>query len=300
VPGYLPPSRTTLRWVAAVCGVGASVVTIERLVGGITADVDRIVVRGRDGRDRPVVLRRWTNLEPWTDGLVDREGLALRALAGQGVGAPEFLGSDPTGDLAGVRCVLMTEVPGRVVLAPADLGQWLDRLAVTQARIHEVSPSPAPRSVGRFDLGADFSWISDAGLRRAAAATASEDVGGGQAVFAHGDYQHFNILWTGEDLSGVVDWTEAGTGARGTDVGHCRLNLAVLFSAEAAETYLDRYEQVSGVVVDPRADLRALMCWKPSWQDFIPTQVAGRAHVDLAGMPERVEETIRRSLLRRH
>jgi aminoglycoside phosphotransferase (APT) family kinase protein len=277
-------------------------VTIERLVGGITADVDRIVVRGRDGRDRPVVLRRWTNLEPWTDGLVDREGLALRALAGQGVDAPEFLASDPTGELAGVRCVLMTEVPGRVVLAPADLSQWLDRLAVTQARIHEVAPFLAPRSVSRFDPGADFSWIRDAGLRRAAAAeAASQDLdGSGQAVFVHGDYQPFNVLWTGDEPSGVVDWTEAGTGPRGADVGHCRLNLAVLFSAEAAETYLDRYEQASGVVVDPRADLRALMCWKPSWQDFIPTQVAGRAHVDLAGMPERVEETIRRTLLRRH
>ena len=298
MPCYLPPSRTTQSWVASVCGVGANVVTTERLVGGITADVDRIAVRGRNGRHRRVVLRRWTNLEPWTDGLVEREALALRALAGQGVYAPRFLASDPTGDLAGVRCVLMTEVPGKVVLAPADLGRWLDRLASTQARIHEVAPTLAARTVGWFDPGADFSWISDAGLRRDAAAAASEHVGGEQAVFVHGDYQHFNVLWTGEEPSGVVDWTGAGTGARGTDVGHCRLNLAVLFSAEAAETYLDRYEQASGVVVDPRADMRALMCWNPSWLAFIPAQVSARARVDLAGMPDRVVETLRRSLRR--
>jgi aminoglycoside phosphotransferase (APT) family kinase protein len=299
VLAYEFPSRTTLSWVVASCGVRAGGgVTIQRLVGGITADVDRIVIRDSDGGHRRVVLRRWTNSEPWTDGLVERESAALRALADQGVHAPHLLAADPTGEHAGVRSLLMTEVPGEVVLRPVNLTDWIDRLAGTQAEIHRVSPTLPYRAEGWFTPDADFGWITDAGLRRDAVAAAREHRSGEQTVFVHGDYQHFNILWTGEQVSGVVDWTMAGAGPRGTDVGHCRLNLAVLISAQAAEIYLDCYERATGTAVDAQADLRALLCWNPDWLEFIPRQVAGRAPVDLDGMPGRVVETIRHTLSR--
>ena len=85
----------------------------------------------------------------------------------------------------------------------------------------------------------------------------------------------------------------AATGNRGSDVGHCRLNLAVLFEAETAADYLTMYERAAGVHVDRRADLRALLCFDPEWQRFIPRQVAGRAPLDLAGMPGRVAAAVR-------
>lgn len=296
---YELPSRTTLSWVVASCGVQAGgVVTIERLVGGITADVDRIVIRDGDGGQRRVVLRRWTNSGPWTEGLVERESAALRALVGQGVHAPYLLAADPTGERAGVRSVLMTEVQGQVVLRPANLTGWIDRLASTQAGIHQVSPTLPHRAEGWFTPDANFGWITDAGLRRDAIAAAREHRRAEQTVFVHGDYQHFNILWTGEQVSGVVDWTMAGAGPLGTDVGHCRLNLAVLISVQAADAYLDCYERATGTAVDPHADLRALLCWNSDWLEFIPRQVAGRAPVDLDGMPGRVVETIRHTLSR--
>jgi len=46
---------------------------------------------------------------------------------------------------------------------------------------------------------------------------------------------------------------------RGADVGHCRLNLAVLFSVAAADDYLAAYERAADVSVDPAADLRAVL-----------------------------------------
>ena len=46
-------------------------------------------------------------------------------------------------------------------------------------------------------------------------------------------------------LTGVVDWPHAAVGSRGSDVGHCRLNLAVLFDAETADDYLARYERAA-------------------------------------------------------
>src|SRR5438046_2940923 len=61
------------------------------------------------------------------------------------------------------------------------------------------------------------------------------------ACFVHRDYQHFNLLWSDERLTGVLDWVEAGTGPRELDVGHCRLNLTILFSADVAERFLAIY-----------------------------------------------------------
>jgi aminoglycoside phosphotransferase (APT) family kinase protein len=114
-----------------------------------------------------------------------------------------------------------------------------------------------------------------------------------QPVLVHGDYQQLNVLWHGRRLSGVVDWTYAGTGRREIDVGHCRLALAALFSAESAETFLRMYEAEAGRRMDPRADIRALLTFGPSWLEFVPRQVAGRAPVDAGGMVGRVSSVLR-------
>ena len=104
------------------------------------------------------------------------------------------------------------------------------------------------------------------------------------------------MLWRHGRLTGVVDWPNAPTGDRGSDVGHCRLNLAVLIDATTAADSLLMYERAAGVRVDRRADLRALLCFDLDWQSFIPRQVAGRAPLDLAGMPDRVTAAIRGAL----
>ena len=56
-------------------------------------------------------------------------------------------------------------------------------------------------------------------------------------MFTHGDYQHFNVLWSRGRLSALVDWSSACVAPADLDVGHCRLNLAVLFSPEVAEDF---------------------------------------------------------------
>jgi aminoglycoside phosphotransferase (APT) family kinase protein len=118
------------------------------------------------------------------------------------------------------------------------------------------------------------------------------------ACLIHGDYQHFNQLWLDGVLTGVVDWGSATTGCPDSDVGHCRLNLAVLFSTDCAERFRLAYEMEAGRRVDPWWDLAELLEYSPEWQAFIPIQVAGRVPVDTQGMTERVEELISLTLAR--
>lgn len=295
-----------VEWVAHSVHARGRVTAVSRLLGGITAAMDLLRVDAPTGAE-DVVLRRWAN-EDWTEGLVRREASALAAISGHGVPAPEMLATDEDGAETGVRCTLTSALPGQPDLTPADIQSWLGQLAATQASIHAVPEHPEARWAGWYDDAPStqppdrfgvrhrrLEWLPDRGLREAAREAASGPLVD-EAVLVHGDYQHFNVLWSDGRLTGVVDWPNAATGNRGTDVGHCRLNLAVLFDARAASDYLMMYERAAGVRVDRRADLRSLLCFDPEWQNFIPQQVAGRAPLDLAGMPGRVTGAIRDAL----
>ncbi len=290
---YEPPTPEVLRWVARHVHPRARVRAVAPLPGGITADMDRVTV-GYPAGLTDVVLRRWPG-EDQAEGLVVREASALAAVRGCGVPVPRLIAADEDGAGTGVRCTLTSALTGQPDLSPADMRSWLGQLAAAQAVIHAVPGRPQARWDGWYDEARTLDWLADRGLREAAREAASGPLAE-EKVLVHGDYQHFNVLWCDGRLSGVVDWPNAAAGNRGSDVGHCRLNLAVLFGARTAEDYLVMYERAAGVRVDRRADLRALLCFDLGWQRFIPRQVAGRAPLDLAGMPGRVTAAIRGAL----
>ncbi|MFF0723060.1 phosphotransferase family protein [Micromonospora sp. NPDC003816] len=290
---YEPPTPEILRWVAHHVHRRARVRSVAPLPGGITADMDRVSVDSPGGL-MDVVLRRWPG-DDWAEGLVTREAAALAAVRGCGVPAPQLIAMDENGAETGVRCTLTTALAGQPDLTPADMQSWLGQLATVQAAIHAVPEHPHIRWDGWYDDSAPLDWLVDRGLRDAAREAASGPLVA-EKVLVHGDYQHFNVLWCDGRFSGIVDWPNAATGNRGSDVGHCRLNLAVLFDTRTAGDYLVTYERAAGVRVDRRADLRALLCFDLGWQRFIPRQVGGRAPLDLAGMPDRVAAAIRDAL----
>jgi hypothetical protein len=169
-----------------------------------------------------------------------------------------------------------------------------DRSGLTGVQeVYEASPTdPAIRR--------DRSGQPDrAGLGHPALGVAGRDRGAAVAAarqrppcFIHRDFQHFNLLWAGGRLTGVVDWSVASSGPPEVDVGHCRLNLAVLFSPDWAERFRLAYEAETGRRTDPWWDLLALAAYRDSWRRFIPIQVGGRVQVDTGGMTARVEDLI--------
>jgi hypothetical protein len=198
----------------------------------------------------------------------------------------------------------MTRLPGRVDLSPVSQERWLGQMADVAARIHDAAIA-APACERWVDAGrlAVPATASRPELWRALARVVAEQESPCGPRFIHGDFQHFNLLWSRGRLTGVVDWGSAASGPPDMDAGHCRLNLAVLFGADWAERFRLAYEAVAGRRVDPWWDLYALASYNDSWPQFIPVQVDGRAPVEVAGMTGRVEEllhlTLRRLLLRR-
>jgi aminoglycoside phosphotransferase (APT) family kinase protein len=296
------PDARTLEWVARAVGAGARVVGGRRLIGGITSSVHRLAVETRRGTRIQVVLRRWIPGvgEDAADAaqVVERERNVLRGLEATDVPAPRALAADPTGASTGVPALLMTRVPGRMDLAPADPKAWLRQIVAMAVRIHELDVDAEPYEWEAKDVPVP-PWASRPADWHAAADVVRGPAPAYEARFAHGDYQHFNFIWQRGRLTGVVDWAGAFRGPADVDVAHCRLNLAVLYSAELAADFLVAYEADAGRRIDPYWDILSLTSpAREDWAAFIPIQVGGRAPFDRAGMHRRVDDLLSAALRR--
>jgi aminoglycoside phosphotransferase (APT) family kinase protein len=291
---------STLVPAAPACAHGrelsARVVGFRRMTGGIVASVHQLTIEYASGRRDAVVLRQYEH----QDTAVEREAGNLSQVADAGLPAPRLLAVCATGAEAGGHpTILMTRLPGRADLAPADPDRWLDQMADLAVNIHDatVTALEYDRWVDPQRLTVPASAARPQ-LWRAMASTLIAPEPAYRPRFIHRDFQHFNLLWSRGRLTGVVDWGNAGFGPPDLDTGHCRLNLAVLFGAEWAERFRIAYEARAGRRVDPWWDLYALASYNDAWPEFIPIQVNGRARVDMAGMTGRVEELIDATLRR--
>jgi aminoglycoside phosphotransferase (APT) family kinase protein len=240
-----------------------------------------------------MILKRWVegDLEECR-GWVEREADVLVALESCGLEAPRLVARSLGAETDGIPTLLMTRLPGRVWLTPDEPSDWIRQMARTLATIHsqearvELPATSHPERTFRVphDARRPELWLA-ARDRLLAPAPVGKSL-------IHGDYQHFNLLWSRRRLSGVIDWTWAGLGHPDRDVGHCRLNLAVLFSADWAHEFSAAYRAESGRPIDPWWDLFEICLYSDAWPRFIPVQVGGRATVDTVGMTDRVEDLL--------
>jgi aminoglycoside phosphotransferase (APT) family kinase protein len=116
----------------------------------------------------------------------------------------------------GGPAVLMTHMPGKVHLMPRDR-EWWAADGTMLARIHGLAldGTPFESSLDRNQLSPP-SDASRADVWREAIAAVAEERAPTRSYFLHRDYQHFNMLWSRERLTGVVDWTRATEAGRPT------------------------------------------------------------------------------------
>jgi aminoglycoside phosphotransferase (APT) family kinase protein len=273
-PATRPPDQL-LAWVEDVLGSNARVAGWQRLTGGLTSLVDELTVE-QHGRREAYVLRWWlpgSEWEQWIARAVPAETTVLTKLEGRDIPAPRVI-SSITDAARGGPAMLMTRLPGTVYLMPRDRDDWLRQMAQMLVRIHALPLDGKP-----FESWLDPTQLapppdaSRVDVWRNAIALVGEARTPAHTCFLHRDYQHFNMLWSDQRLSGVVDWAEACVGPPEIDVGHCRLNLTLLFSASVADRFLAIYESESGRTVDAWWDVHALLSYGPSWKQFLPIRL---------------------------
>ncbi|GAA1528101.1 aminoglycoside phosphotransferase family protein [Kribbella lupini] len=231
-----------LRWVSEQ--TGSDVATVTPLRGGWTAEMRR--VRLADGRD--VVVRSFVTefFRRHAEGLLEREAGMLRALADvDSIPAPRLLAVDSTGRYGEAPSLVMSMLPGAVDVHTDRSAQLAGQLVA----IHRVQVDPRPRE---FQV-----WVSPGTVRVPAATNRPQvwtqaveiiarELPPYDGVLLHRDFHPGNVLFDGDQVSGVVDWVETSWGPADLDVAHCSTALALLHGPEVGVRFADQYVAAGG------------------------------------------------------
>lgn len=190
------------------------------------------------------VLRRYPSPK-WSTERARRaaaiEASVLSALADADVPAPSLLGvCADCGDDVG-PAVLMSLCPGKryranVLVIARELGRML-------ANIHGVDPvaglpDETTATVQNLRAGRPPRYGTPSGLLELVMQTIPDGIESRPRVLVHNDFSVSNVLVDGDTISGVVDWTEAGQGNAGADLGFAYVSTVLSFGAGAGEELL--------------------------------------------------------------
>ena len=251
---------STSAWVASYVGPVASV---RPLVGGLTSTMLAITPHRGDE-----VVLRVIDREPWRThgaGLADRESRVQTMLHPTVVPAPVSVGIDAAGEHCGDAAHLMSLLPGAVDLDRVDPGS-LDRLAAVLAGIHAVEPTIAVRDYQSWAFEAKYvvpGWTADPGLWEAAFDLLRSEPASTDWCLVHRDFHLRNVLWSGAEVAGVVDWVETSRGPAWLDVAHCCTNLAIGHGEAVAQAFAAAYVARTGRVREPWVEVMDVVGFLP-------------------------------------
>ncbi|MGM1057677.1 phosphotransferase enzyme family protein [Saccharothrix sp. Mg75] len=196
-----------------------------------------------DGAERAVL--RVGRDDPGGRARLVTEVAALRLAERHALPTPRVLAADVDGAEAGFPVLLTTALPGGSAMPPTPSPARLRALGAVAAALREVVADPMPGLPRRRwpldGVGGGFARDA-AGSSLVAEAVALVDrlpAPVGPTVLVHADLWQGNVLWVGDEVTGVVDWEYAGVGAPGLDLGNLRCDAAMLLGGDAPDLVLD-------------------------------------------------------------
>ena len=132
-------------------------------------------------------------------------------------------------------------------------------------------------------------WTKKPAMWQAAFERLHGDIPAFRETFIHRDFHPANVLWLDDEVSGVVDWPNACRGPAGVDVGHCRVNLALLYSVEVADLFLTAYEKYAELFIYHTIRI-GILCLHSISLDGPPTVYSGWAAFGVTGLTDEMME----------
>ena len=236
-----------IHWAINAVDSNAVIKKVQKLKGSTSSTLHHISLKSNQDITNLVVRQfdnnEWLKEEP---DLACHEAASLRFAERISIQTPEMIAFDETDKNCGVPVILMTMLEGSVDLKPRNMSQWVNRLAEALVKIHAVEADNFPWKYFTYNDISSVKVPSWSSVPKSWE-KAIEIVKGIQPpykeCFIHRDYHPANILWKDGSVSGVVDWVNACRGPAGIDIGHCRLNLAMLYDVATADRFLTAYEQ---------------------------------------------------------
>ena len=236
--------------------------SVERVGGGLTNTISAIHFADGD----PVILRH-VSIARW--GEVGRqhvlcEALGCRLMAESGLPTPQLIASETDGSQTGAYVNLTTWLPGRVRLGPLGV-EAIEALATAAVIIHATpaSPDDRPRPYAFWAPAEPQvpSWARHPRLWQRAIDLFAGEAPATRPGLIHRDFHPGNVLWQGDNITGVIDWAETSWGPADLDVTHTLTNFAMLHDLRRAEAFSTAYRRHGGIV---EADPDAARFWQVS------------------------------------
>ncbi len=255
------------KWVIDSVDPLAAIQTYQPLQGGISAILHSITLTHQhEPRLTEVVLRQfhdeeWLRQEP---DLPRHEANCLLLSEAAAVPTPKLIAFDETGALCGRPAVIMSKLDGKVILQPDNMEHWLNGMAQALSSIHHIHADHFSWTYFRYNDIHQFEvpeWSAHQEKWKQVIAWLRSYQPSFKPCFIHRDYHPTNILWNNNQVSGVVDWVNSCLGPLGVDLGHCRVNLAMLYGTTIADAFLAAYQQYAapGFQYDPYWDFVSLV-----------------------------------------
>ena len=253
-----PLTEAELDRIARAIDPYARVSSSSPLLGGLDWGTYGLELDTSIGR-RSVVLRRHDGSGERPAAAAKRLWAALNALQTVDLPIPRPVLFDD-GSLLGAPIVVMSRCPGAVRPPSPDPATWLDRYAEVVAAIQDVDVqllAGLPRCHdrrGELDRLVEHSrqgrtgpgWEEVVTMLRARV----DDLPDASPVLRHRDLWFGNIVWTGDRITGVVDWSGACVGDPRGDVGYARVDVHLVLGAKAARTFHSAIERRRGPMPD--------------------------------------------------
>lgn len=290
-------SEQLLKWIVNVIGVNTQVTAIERLKGSTSSTLHCVTLLS-GGKKKDVVIRQFDNKE-WLEeepDLVLHEANSLQMADKVAVPTPEIIAYDEKGEMCGIPAIIMSNVDGAVDLKPKEMNTWLNALASALAKIHIVDAAEFRWEYFTYNDVSSLQvpkWSNVPFVWETIIKKVQQPRPKTKECFIHRDFHPTNVLFRDGHVSGVVDWVNACKGPAGIDVGHCRLNLALLYDVGTADEFLRAYQNAAGedFDYDPYWDLISLIDLLfgppevyPGWEAFGITGLTNQM------MAERMDE----------
>lgn len=267
----------------------STVTGIERLTGGVSADVHRIDL-DVGGAPRSVVVRE--HGERHGGHPAGTEFALLQALHESGVLVPKPLALDISKTISEHDCLVIEYIAGDSGFPSAEVNHYLARAANALAGIHEkvlqgltglpALPDrlePLPEVIDYWPEGGEWQplkcflqqhdWPSFSGAHS----------------LLHGDFWPENLLWNNGELAAVLDWEDAAVGDPLSDLAASRVEFRYRFGRDGMQTFTGAYSRHRAI------DTTRLALWQ------IYVAAAGQHFMDDWGLPvDRVQHMRRVTL----
>lgn len=232
-----------LRRVVEQYAPGAALDSVERLTGGVSAEVYRVGLSNPDGGKEQVVLR--IHGATHSGHRAELEFQILTALYQAGVLVPEPLSLDASCAHLDNPYLIIGFVEGSSAVPGLMLKTRIETMVEALISVHEAPAAVMPALPRRVDpvpellefLPRDAQWHGFRGYLNALKTAPYA----GSDVVLHGDFWPSNLIWSEGRVAAILDWEDAALGDPLSDVACACLELRYIHGKDGMGLFETAY-----------------------------------------------------------